>query len=92
MGACPLAVPCLLQNWRGTCAPGVRPVLDRIPHFAELLSTTEDQDFGDLRLAEGSGRPLGSAYFVTGLERLLGRPVAHRTPGHKPTASVAGAT
>ena len=26
----------------------VRAVLDRIPHFAELLSTTQDQDFGDL--------------------------------------------
>src|SRR5271169_5607814 len=68
----------------------VRPVLDRIPHFAELLSTTEDQGFGDLRLAEGSGRPLGTADFVTGLERLLGRPIARRAPGRKPTASVDG--
>jgi putative transposase len=64
-------------------------VLDRIPHFAELLSTTQDQDFGDLRLAEGSGRPLGTAEFVTGLERLLGRPIARRA-GRKPTASVTG--
>jgi putative transposase len=68
----------------------VRPVLDRIPHFAEFLSTTEDQDFGDLRLAEGSGRPVGTADFVTGLERLLGRPIARRAPGRKPTASVTG--
>ncbi len=30
----------------------VRPVLDRMPHFAELLSTTQDQDFGDLRLEQ----------------------------------------
>jgi putative transposase len=68
----------------------VHPVLDRIPHFAELLSTTEDQDFGELRLAEGSGRPLGTADFVTGLERLLGRPIARRAPGREPTASVEG--
>ena len=68
----------------------VRAVLDRIPHFAELLSTTQDQDFGDLRLAEGSGRPLGTAEFVTGLERLLGKPIARRAPGRKPTASVTG--
>ena len=68
----------------------VRAVLDRIPHFAELLSTTQDQDFGDLRLAEGSGRPFGTAEFVTGLERLLGRPIARRAPGRKPTASVTG--
>ncbi len=68
----------------------VRAVLDRIPYFAELLSTTQDQDFEDLRLAEGSGRPLGTAESVTGLEPLLGRPIARRAPGRKPTASVAG--
>jgi hypothetical protein len=64
-------------------------VLDRIPHFAELLSTTQDQDFVDLRLAEGSGRPLGTVEFVAGLERLLGRPIARLAP-RKPTASVTG--
>ena len=68
----------------------VRPVLDPIPHFAEFLSTTEDQDFGDLRLAEGSGRPVGTPDFVTALERLLGRPIARRAPGRKPTASLTG--
>jgi putative transposase len=68
----------------------VRPVLDRIPHFAEFLSTTEGQDLGDLRLAEGSGRPVGTADFVTALERLLGRSIARRAPGRKPTASVTG--
>ena len=68
----------------------VRAVLDRIPHFAELLTTNEDQDFADLRLAEGSGRPLGTAEFVTSLERLLGRPIARRAPGRKPTTSVTG--
>jgi hypothetical protein len=39
---------------------------------------------------EDSGRPLGTADFVTGLERLLGRPIARRAPGRKPTASVTG--
>jgi hypothetical protein len=68
----------------------VRAVLDRIPHFAESLSTTQDQDFRDLPLAEGNGRPLGTAEFVTGLERLLGRPIARRAPGRKPTANVTG--
>jgi putative transposase len=68
----------------------VRPVLDRIPHFAELLSTTQEQDFQDLRLAEGSGRPLGTAEFVSGLERLLGRRLTRRPPGRKPAASVSG--
>jgi putative transposase len=68
----------------------VRPVLHRIPRFAELLSTTEDQEFADLRLAEGSGRPLGTAEFAIGLERLLGRSIARRAPGRKPTTSVTG--
>jgi putative transposase len=68
----------------------VRPVLDRMRHFAELLTTNEDQDFADLRLAEGSGRPLGTAEFVTSLERLLGRPIARRAPGRKPTTPVTG--
>jgi putative transposase len=68
----------------------VRPVLDRMPGFAEMLSMTEDRGFGDLRLAEGSGRPLGTAEFVAGLERLLGRPLARRAPGRKSAASVSG--
>jgi putative transposase len=68
----------------------VRPVLDRIPHFAELLLTTEEREFEDLRLAEGTGRPLGTAEFVAGLERLLGRPIARRAPGRKPTVSITG--
>jgi putative transposase len=68
----------------------VRPVLDRISHFAELLSMTEDKDFGDLRLAEGSGRPLGTAEFVAGPERLPGSPIARRALGRKPTADGTG--
>jgi putative transposase len=68
----------------------VRPVLDLIPRFAELLIGDRDEAFAELRQAEGSGRPLGTAEFVIGLERLLGRPVARRAPGRKPTASVAG--
>jgi putative transposase len=68
----------------------VRPVLDLIPRFAELLIGDRDEAFTELRQAEGSGRPLGTAEFVIGLERLLGRPVARRAPGRKPTASVAG--
>jgi hypothetical protein len=55
---------------------------------AWLKGQKEGKNFGDLRLAEGSGRPIGTADFVTGLERLLGRPIARRAPGRKPTASV----
>jgi putative transposase len=65
-------------------------VLDRIPHFTELLSMAEGYDFADLRLAEGSGRLVGTAEFVTGLERLLGRTIVRRASGRKPTTAVTG--
>ena len=55
-----------------------------------MLSTTQDQDSRDLRLAEGSGRPLGTAEFVSGLERLLGRRLTRRARGRKPGAIVSG--
>jgi hypothetical protein len=41
--------------------------------------------FAALRSAETTGRPLGNADFIEGLERLLGRPIARRAPGRKPT-------
>jgi putative transposase len=68
----------------------VRPVLDRMPHFAELLSANQEEGFADLRRAEGSGRPVGTTEFVIGLEGLLGRRVALRAPGRKPAASSSG--
>jgi putative transposase len=68
----------------------VRPVLDRVPHFGELLMGDRDEVFAELREAEGSGRPLGTPQFVTGLERLLGRPIARRAPGRKVAANVTG--
>jgi len=68
----------------------VRPVLDRLGQFADLLAgDPEDAAFLALRAAEGSGRPLGNADFIAGLERLLGRPIARRAPGRKPKETVA---
>lgn len=40
--------------------------------------------FAALRGTETTGRPLGNADFIAGLERLLGRPIARRAPGRKP--------
>jgi putative transposase len=69
----------------------VRPVLDRVDRFADLLIDDPDERaFQALRESEGSGRPLGNADFIAGLEQLLGRPVARRAPGRKPSASVGG--
>jgi len=63
----------------------VRPVLDRIPHLKELLHVDMEDDFSELRRAEATGRPLGAPEFVAGLEKLLGRKIARRAPGRRPT-------
>jgi putative transposase len=70
----------------------VRPVLDRWPTFRDLLLEENDEEkFTSLRQAEGIGRrPLGTADFVTALERRLGRPIARRAPGRKPMATPIG--
>jgi putative transposase len=66
----------------------VRPVLDRVSSFADLLLEDRDEAFAALRRAESTGRPVGTAEFVTGLERVLGRRIARRAPGPAPAASV----
>jgi putative transposase len=64
---------------------GVKPVLDRVHSFARLIGGDVGEDaFAALRAGEQTGRPLGNADFIAGLERLLGRPVARRAPGRKP--------
>ncbi len=68
----------------------VRPVLDRTSRFADLLLQDHTEDFAALRRSEGNGRPVGTPEFVTGLERLLGRPIARRSPGPKPADRVDG--
>jgi putative transposase len=63
----------------------VSPVLSRVEDFPGLIATEgRDAEFALLRAAETTGRPLGSADFVTDLERLLGRTIARRAPGRKP--------
>jgi hypothetical protein len=66
----------------------VRPVLDRVSCFADLLLEDRDEAFAALRRAENTGRPVGTAEFVAGLERVLGRRIARRAPGPAPAASV----
>jgi len=65
----------------------VRPVLERVDRFADLIETdADDPAFAAIRSAEATGRPLGCADFVADLERRLGRPIARRAPGRKPAA------
>jgi hypothetical protein len=68
----------------------VRPVLGRWPNFRDLLLEDYEEKFTSLREAEGIGRPLGTADFVTELEHRLGRPIARRAPGRKAVAIPVG--
>ena len=66
----------------------VRPILDRVPQLKELLAANTEDDFTDLRRAETTGRPLGTADFVDSLEKVLGRKIARRAPGRKPNLEI----
>jgi len=60
-----------------------------VDDFAAFIETgPDDPAFASLRAAETTGRPLGTADFVAGLERRLGRPIARRAPGRKPAAKL----
>jgi putative transposase len=67
----------------------VRPILDRVAKFADLLDTeTDDPAFAPLRRAELFGRPLGSAGFVTALEARLDRRLAPAKRGRRPKGGI----
>jgi hypothetical protein len=55
-----------------------------------VLLQDYEEKFTSLREAEGIGRPLGTADFVTELEHRLGRPIARRAPGRKAAAIPVG--
>jgi putative transposase len=63
----------------------VAPVLSRVPDFESLIAPDDGDEraFANIRAAEGTGRPLGNAQFIEGLERILGRTIARRAPGRK---------
>ena len=65
----------------------VAPVVSRVGGFATFLDRSfDDDDFNAIRRAELIGRPVGSADFIAGLEKRLGRPLAPRKRGRKATA------
>jgi putative transposase len=65
-----------------------RPLLDQAPDWAVFLAGgLSDDEREALRAGERTGRPLGSAAFIAGLEQSLARPVARRKPGPKPAGA-----
>ena len=66
----------------------VRPLLERVPHFADLLVASEDPaEFTRLRAAESIGRPLGPPDFLSRIARKLGRSIEPAKRGRKPMAA-----
>ena len=72
---------------RGDGLVNVKPLLDRVSDFAALLrdGRFDENSFARIRDAETTGRPLATAEFVVQLERILGRRIARRAPGRKPS-------
>ena len=62
----------------------VAPLLDRVGDFESFLGADEDQQATRaLRMAETTGRPLGSASWVAALEERTGRTLAAQKRGRK---------
>lgn len=62
----------------------VAPLLERVGDFAAFLGTAEDQQATRaLRMAETTGRPLGSAAWVATLEEQTGRTLAAQKRGRR---------
>jgi len=63
----------------------VKPLIDRAPHFADLIEGEPDAEaFVRLRRSELIGRPLGSPAFVAAIEKRLGRALKPGKHGRKP--------
>jgi putative transposase len=63
----------------------VAPLLQRHGDFAAFLGSKEDQQATRaLRMAETTGRPVGSGEWVARIEQLTGRALAPRKRGRKP--------
>ncbi len=84
------------ENWRWSSAAAhlagrddglveAAPLLERVGDWAEFLAGGLDPDLqAVIQAGERTGRPLGSAAFVAGLEARLGRTLARQKPGPKP--------
>ncbi len=70
----------------------VAPVLERVGDLGAFLADAVDEAalFAPLRLSETTGRPLGGAEWIKGLETASGRTLAPRKRGRKAAAPTVG--
>lgn len=70
-------------NGRDDTLVHVKPMLDRVNNWAELLTSGEQLEFDAIRMHERTGRPLGKESFVEKLSLLVGRELGRKKPGPK---------
>jgi len=78
------SVHALLNPAQGDGLTDTAPVLERVPDFAALMQSGEDEALSTLlRRSESTGRPLGDAAFLDHIEATLGRDPKPRKRGPK---------
>jgi putative transposase len=71
----------------------VAPLLERVGDFAAFLGAPEDQQATRaLKMAETTGRPLGSAAWIAQIEQDSGRSLAPKKRGPRPKQASSGET
>jgi len=61
----------------------VKPMLDRVSNWSDLLSSDDSVKFDEVRMHERSGRPLGEERFIEKVSMLTGRDLVKKKPGPK---------
>ncbi|MDX8389045.1 MAG: transposase [Mariprofundaceae bacterium] len=61
----------------------VKPMLDRLGNWGELLASGDQALFDDVRMHERTGRPLGGDDFMIQMSSIVGRDLAKKKPGPK---------
>ena len=61
----------------------VKPMLDRVSDWQELLASGDQKLFDDVRMHERTGRPLGSKSFMERMSSIVGRDLSKKKPGPK---------
>jgi len=61
----------------------VKPMLERVSNWEELLASGDQKLFDDVRMHERTGRPLGGESFMERVSSLVGRELGKQKPGPK---------